>query len=669
MAVNWRELPRGVRLSVVTIAAITLLVIVFITLFNWNWVKPYLEDAVTERTGRQFRIAGDLDVRLGWPTRVSMEQVSFANAPWAREPQMLTAEGIDFSIRLWRLLAGRITLPQVHLDEPFVALEIAPDARTNWTLTEQQGPRGARRAFPVIGQLQIDDGEIRFDDAVRDTHVRLTMSSSGSVDQDTGMKLSLNGRYKQQPIEAHGTAGSLLSVQEQAHPFPINIVARAGNTHATAAGTITGLAQFSAANLKVRLRGHSIAQLNAMLPISLPLPETPPYDLTGRLIRDGEHWRFHDFEGRLGDSDLSGDADLRYHRQRASVVAKIKSNRLDMDDLAGLIGAPPQTGPGETASPEQKREAEALKKSKKLLPDKTFKVAALRNVDADVRYRAGSIRSRKTPIEDLDMHIILKGGKLQAKPLNFGVADGNIVSTVSLDARRDVLAMQSDFQFKRIDLGKLFPTNQTLQRSVGTIGGRALLTGNGNSFAKLLGNADGTLGFAMRDGEVSNLLLEVMGLDGGEIIKFLFKGDKDVKIRCALADFDVQDGVMRSRSTLMDTKDTNIYVHGSINLRSEELDLKLQPLPKDFSLLSLRAPLNVKGRLKDPQIRPNKQALLKTGLAAILGALAGPAALIPLIETGPGENADCKELVAQVEQHAKTTAAAGRPKSTDRTRT
>jgi hypothetical protein len=46
---------------------------------------------------------------------------------------------------------------------------------------------------------------------------------------------------------------------------------------------------------------------------------------------------------------------------------------------------------------------------------------------------------------------------------------------------------------------------------------------------------------------------------------------------------------------------------------------------------------------------------IRVGAAVVLGVLATPlAALIPLIETGPGEDSDCKALIASVKQPLKT---------------
>ena len=95
-----------------------------------------------------------------------------------------------------------------------------------------------------------------------------------------------------------------------------------------------------------------------------------------------------------------------------------------------------------------------------------------------------------------------------------------------------------------------------------------------------------------------------------------------------------------------DTSDTVILGKGTLSLRDEQLDLVLRPRPKDVSPVSLRGPLQVGGTFKNPSLRPQPGPLLaRAALAAVLYAVAPPAALLALIETGPGEDVGCRSAV------------------------
>ncbi|MEO7464664.1 MAG: AsmA family protein, partial [Nitrosospira sp.] len=52
------------RKILIIFSAVFALVVTTIFLFDWNMLKPYVERQVTEKTGREFLIQGNLDVSL-----------------------------------------------------------------------------------------------------------------------------------------------------------------------------------------------------------------------------------------------------------------------------------------------------------------------------------------------------------------------------------------------------------------------------------------------------------------------------------------------------------------------------------------------------------------------------------------------------------------------------
>lgn len=631
--------------------------------FDSNWLKGPIERAVTAKTGREFRILGQLDIAPRWHPRLRMEQVRFRNPPWAQEPDTLQIESAEITIALLPLLRGKVVLPEVVLNRPIIALERnATGDANNWTLARDDAPPEKKAgAAPVIGRLTVDQGLLLFHDPGQKTALRLEVETvPAAAGGKPGIAFRAGGAYRGQRVDAEGAGGPMLSLADTTTPYPLSGRFRIGATQGAIDGSITGLTAFAAVDLALDVRGETLSDLHALTKVALP--PTPPYHIKGRLIRDGAWWRFHDFAGRVGDSDLAGDANVAYQDGRPRIEANLVSQVLDLDDLGGFIGATPATGPGETSSAKQQRQAAAKAARPTVLPDVPIKLERLRGMDGDVRLSGKSIRG-KTPIDDLETHLVLKDGVLKLQPLNFGVANGDVVSTLTLDGRQDKAGVDGNFEFRRIDLRKLFPGNQTIAKSTGLVGGRAVLKGRGNTLAEVLGDANGSLGLAMSGGQVSNMVLELAGLDAAEALRLLFSGDKAVTMRCAVADVGVRQGLIEARSVIIDTTDTHIKVDGTINLANEQLDLTLHPLPKDYSLVALRSPIHLRGTFKDPAIRLDKRLLARSGVAAVLGAVAGPlGALVALVESGPGDDADCEGLIAAAQKHAGQGApAAGAP--------
>jgi uncharacterized protein involved in outer membrane biogenesis len=609
-------------------ALVLIALIVLIAAWDWNWFKGPIERAVERRTGRTFEIGGNLDVDLGGLITVTGEQLRFGNAPWARDPLMASADRAELGIALWPLLRGQVQIPMLRLQRPLLNLEIGPQRVGNWRFGQDDGGDG-----PQFRRVHIDAGRFRFLDAAQDTDIRINVASAPASAQGASpIALEGGGRWEGNPFEIAGHAQSPLALRDREAPYRIDLRARAGDTHAHARGTLLDPLRLHGFDVQFALRGATLADLYPLLGLSLP--PTPPYRFDGRLRRDGAVWRYDGFKGVVGDSDLAGDARVETGRARTFLQADLVSTRLDFDDLAGFVGATPRAN---DAAP-----AAASGADGRVLPDRPYHLEKLRAMDADVRLRAKRINAPRLPLDDMDAHLKLNDEVLVLEPLNFGVAGGDIRAVIRMDARASTLRTQARIAARGLDLDRLLPDVERARSAIGRVGGEIVLRGEGNSIARMLATANGDVAIGMGRGQVSNLIIELAGLDVAEALKFLLTEDRRVPVRCAFGDFTVADGVMTARSLAFDTTDTIILGEGRIDLREEAFDLRLRPRPKDRSLFSFRSPLIVDGRFADPDIRPDmKRVGLRAALAIALGSIVPPAALLATLELGPGGNADC----------------------------
>jgi hypothetical protein len=126
-------------------------------------------------------------------------------------------------------------------------------------------------------------------------------------------------------------------------------------------------------------------------------------------------------------------------------------------------------------------------------------------------------------------------------------------------------------------------------------------------------------------------------------------GNHDVKINCAAADFVATDGVLDSRVFALDTDDAVINMDGTVNLKTEDMNLNIHPHTKGFRIFSLRSPLYVKGTFKDPHVGVSAGALAARGAAAVgLGLINPFAALIPLIAPSNNKPLPCQQMLADM---------------------
>jgi AsmA protein len=609
----------------VGVLATLLVALALFVAFGLDSLRGPITRAVSNATGRELVIDGRIRTVWSWlHPRFRVERIRFANAGWAREDWLFSADAVEAEVRLLPLFAGLVVLPQVRLEGAEVNLERDEEGRQNWILdTEKEKDEQKKDSRVRIQLLTLDRGHLSYADEALDIDLQADLNTD-----QTGMLFAVTGTYQGLPLSGSGHSGPVLSVRDESNPFPLKAEARIGDTRVDVDGSITGLVELQKIDTKVRLRGKSLAELYDI--INIALPQTPAYATEGHLVREKTLVRYEKFTGKVGTSDISGSVQIDTAGRRPFMQGELQSKVIDLADLGVVVGT------------DQPKEGGVL-------PDAPFDPSRWDSVDADVRIKAGTIRRpAQLPLQNLATRIQMKDRMLTLNPLEFGIAGGTFAGPVTLDGRKDTIGASLQMRVRKLQLGQLFPTIQSNKASVGDIGGLVELAGTGNSVAQMLGSSNGKIGFFMDGGQISQFMMEVVALDLWGVAKTKLEGDKPVDVRCAVADFDVKNGVMNTNAFVFDTSVVKVEGGGTINLKTEEMNLKLNPRPKDSSVASLNSPLYVRGTFSHPRPSPDVGRLAAKGVGAVVMGIINPLlAVLPLLQEGKGEDSPCNQLMAE----------------------
>lgn len=647
--------------------ALPVIAIVFILTFDWNRARPWINAKVSEAIERPFAIRGNLEVEWERPakTMAPAERTWRDHIPWPHliandthvgNPAGMPAQDagsarqFSFSLNPFALLGRTIHIPLLRFDGPRVDLLRTDATHNNWTFKRKEEKS---RWTLDLERVVLTDGIVHIKDAVTKADVTAHVRTL-ERDPRYGVAWTLDGSYNDAKVEGGGKAGAVLSLKEQSTPFPVQAEMRSGKTRIAVEGTVTRPSKLAAIDLKLELAGPSMDQLYYFT--GVVLPTTGPFSTSGRLTgtlgEERSRWVYDGFKGKVGSSDIGGRLEYATGEPRPKLSGNVRSRQLVFADLAPLIGA-------DSNAAKKERNAEVVQPSGKVLPVEEFKTERWNKLDADVRFSAERIiRDTAFPVSKLSTHLTMDNAVLNLQPLEFAMAGGTVRSNIRLDGRGregpKAIKAQAKVAARGIEIKKLFPKIEQLQASVGSIAGDANLTAQGNSVASLLAGSNGELKTLINQGQVSKYLLELMGLNVGNIIVTKLFGDKQVKLNCMATDFEVTNGIARTRYFVVDTEEALIEVAGAINLAGEQMDLRINPETKELRLFSLRSPLYVRGPFSKPDVSVDKGVLaMKAGGAIALAAAAPVAALIPLINTGPGEDSDCGRLLAEARQKPK----------------
>lgn len=636
--------------------------VILAILFRWDWLLPLVESRASAALGRQVT-AEHMHVQLGRVTRITFDGVRIANPKdWPGGGDFATAQHLTVALDAETLLRQRqVVIPTVALDHPNVSAEQLDDGRANWSFNLGGGSGGGTP--PKIGDVQITDGTAHFVDPKLKADFQLAINTVEEPGAAPKLHATAEGTYAGQPITGEFTGGALLSLRDAAHPYPVDLQMANGPTRVSLVGTVQNPLSFEGADLRLTLQGTDMKLLYPLT--GIPIPQTPPYKVSGNLDYKAGRVQFTDFQGTVGRSDLRGDIAVTT-TGKPVVEATLASRQVNMQDLGGFIGSTPGhvNDPGQTA--QQRAQVARAEASSQLIPNAPISLPKLNAADVHLHYKAEHILGRGQPLDDMVANLDIVDGAIKLHPLSFGIGGGQIASQIALDEAKGGLHARADVTFQRIPVDKLLSASG-VARGAGTIGGRAVIEGTGTSLAGILGHGSGEVKLYMaRGGNLSALLVDLSGLQFGNALLSAIGLPKRAQIECLILDGKLQNGVLRPAPLLLDTSEALVSVKGDVNLLTESLALELTTKAKHFSIGSLPADINIGGTFKDPSIRPDVGDLAVRGGAAVaLGIVATPlAALLPTIQFGTGDTGACSGLSrAEAPPHVPPPAPARRTQS------
>lgn len=662
------------RLLAWTMAGITAAVLVVVAaaeVAGWPFLRGPLQRGMQRAAGVPVSIDGDFRLRLFWQPGLTAQRLVVGPAHGIEAPHLLAADAVELRWRwgdVWRFRQGqtlRIQSLEAHHADAWL-LRLA-DGRATWQLgaAASTASTSTPRRAPVIDRLQVATGRVEIEDAPLQLQlVALLQALKNDRDGDAalpGLALTAQGRYRALPLTIKAQAAAALPLLsgggDSDAPAPmtaLSLDAQVARTHLLFTGEAAALLSASRLHGALQLSGPSLAAVGQ--PLGLVLPESPPFKLRGHVARTGSVWSLVADSASIGSSALAGAFSYETAATPSRLSGRLTGSRLALKDLGPAIGAD-----------------QAPTRAGRVLPDHTLNLPSLSTMDANVLIDIDQLdlgTAALAPLRQVRTHLRLQHGALQFDDFSAVVAGGRVSGSSRLQTRAAVPQWNAALKFSGLDVagwvqGVRTPeaaassanattlkrerqaartTPQATARAyvTGVLDAQLTLAGQGRSVADIFATSNGETHATVRDGTLSHLVTEVLGLDVADALGVVLRGDRSLPLRCARLDALVREGVLRVQHAVLDNADSTIRLDGQVSLRDETLALRVVTQPKDFSPLSLRTPITLAGTLDKPAVSIDASRIGVRALAALgLAAVAAPAAaLIPFVDTGKEPDSD-----------------------------
>ena len=609
-------------------------------------LRGIAESEVRRATGRALKVAGPIDLEISLNPAISLDDVSFANAPWGSRPDMVTVKRLELEVSLWPLLLGDIRINRLVLVEPDVLLETGPDGVGNWVFNDAP-PDDAEDSetpgtLPSFSELAVRDGRAVFRDGKsgQDMQLHIGRAVARAASHTSPLVVSLSGAANDTAFQLEGTFGSPEELAA-GEVFPLMVIGEVAGVRLDVEGQIDSPLTKQIVELSILLKGESLGDLSALAGTSLP--RSGPFSVAVQLHRDGPEVEATDLAIQIGGSDLAGNLRLSLAKARPAVTGKLTASLIDLADIlppADESESPPVeetalTGggaspSGEGESPSGDVESPTGKKASPanppqfIFPETPLPMEALAAVDGDISFGADVLRlSDSLALADVELGMALKDGLLVIQPLSAKLSEGTAVGTMSLDTGQapPVFALQLDA--KNVEYGQLLAAMDIVEGVAGTLEATVDVRGAGLSPRAIAAGLNGRIHIVAGKGRIDS---EVLGVaDTGLFEMFSRWGPEgdDLPLNCAVASFPVKDGVATSEAILLDTGTVTVGSEGHIDLRDETLEFRVSPQAKQVSLLSLAVPFTITGPLRQPAIGIDPLGAA-TGVVKVAGIFFNP---------------------------------------------
>ena len=538
-----------------------------------------LSTSVKAATSRDLKISGPVSLSFFPEISVSAERLSLSNAVWASNPEMVTVNRIDLNIKMLPLLSKRIEIGSVKLAGLELHLQKNAAGKVNWDMSADSfsaapGSSSEKAENSSVGDnliymdsVSVVDAQIQYQDPF-DSISNYQIKRLSLTEGGDKSSISLNMQAQGQTLELSGKMGSLAKVLKQSDPSSM---------------------QFPV-DLNLAMNGKSLLIKGE---ISKPPKDIPTINLT------------------------------------------LSSKAFDWPNLSAAVNKPPQ--PSNALKSAQVVHQPTKPQSKFLFSSEAIPFNVLPQAKGKVVIDIAELGlPKRKPIENLQATLQLNGGEIDIPSLTFQMGKGSADLQIKLsgfDTANPLLAAKGvtkDFTLESF-LARLDPSSKV------SGGGMKLafdIKTSGTSLHQMAGNSNGKIQWSINQAQMGTNFLN----DAGDFVVTLLdsmnpmrKKTSETVLECAVAYLPISNGQINIANTVgAETDRLNVVLAGSINLKTEAVNLTIDPQEKSglTTGIDLAGLVKMGGTLANPKAGINQAGVVNSAVSIGLGFLTGGASIL-----------------------------------------
>ena len=510
----------GILVLVVLIVGAAVIVPFFIPL---DAVKEQITTRAEAATGRKLTIAGDFDLSILPRVKVKAGNVTFANAPGAKQSNMLELAELEVGLALFPLISGEVEVSSFVLIDPVINLEVDEQGRSNWQFESKEpssggaeeneksggADRGDSKGLREIslGDVRLVDGTVRFSDAQAGTSQEIKSINAQVNLPSLDQALTVDGSlaWNRETIDLTLKVDKPRALMEGASTG-VETAIKSSRVTLNYKGTVANTKPASVAG-EISLNVPSIRALAAWVgkPVETAGGGLEPLSIKGALYMTGKSIAFKNAEISIDDMNAKGDFEVDTSGRVPSIVASLEVDKLDLNTYLPPESdkpAAPSSGGGSTPA------AGGAVAGPSDWSDDPIDFSALNLVNAELSFVTGGIRVKEIKVGRTSLKTVLKGGKLALDLTEMALYDGQGTGRITVDAGSNAVTQKLDL--KGVQAAPFLTDAAGFERVEGTANIIADVTTRGASQRQLVSALNGNGSIQFLDGAIRGINLAAM---------------------------------------------------------------------------------------------------------------------------------------------------------------
>jgi len=685
------------------VGVIVVMGVIFLFRYDFGSYKPQVEAAASKATGRDFRINGELSIRVLPSPTIRMTDATLANAEWADDPLMLEISEMSVKVGLWSLLSGPILIKDLQLHDVVARLESndAGESNTDFDVAEDEPPAEEEEAAPsselpvvvdnadisnidvVMSQPASDDIQFLLDSltVTLGTDGRKAIVASASL---LDRPITLDGFAAAEQAELNATFGNIQftsltrhrgteadvditisrltdvgEVMEVAN-LPAEDLTMSGNVAYRNDNLLLNNVTLGVATAKLVINGKLLdAAGGAELELQADVPslavfanDLPDIPLNGSasVALTPTSTQVEPFSATFGESDIAGS----FTREG------VDNPRLTLDAQSKFIDLRPFTEEpeedAEAAEPEE--ETEAAEPDEATAPyvftEEPLPLEMLRALNAHVDVTIDRVRGRSLRLKNVAVVFDASDGVVKFENKVEGDRSGALDNKIELRAGETSADIKINSHATELKLG-VFSGEDIPDEQVPSTELKLDIAASGASPRQLASSVNGQMLLTAGAGRIKN---DLIGGLSGDIVSRLFSAlnpfseeDEFSNWDCTIFAIDFESGDGEISGFLLQGEKIMVVGGGGVDLNTEQLDIEFNTKPREGVGVSadmfVTPFVKLSGTLAEPGVRLNKKGLLlEGGLAVATGGLSF--LYKGVADRGTAQAGRCEEVMAEV---------------------